>query len=110
MYKTYSSFIGIEVTISFVVSNAFQYFIDAFNTNKVANYSISSIKFDMELKSSKGNIFFYGCLLDTYVDDSNNSIDCIIQSDHCVYGTISENDYLRQERIQKLKEIFNGEL
>lgn len=105
----------VDINMTLVCNNAFQYFLDAFNKNMVSNYPVASVKFDMELRSSKGNMSVYGCYLISYdipfsLVNSTNTVDCVIQADHYIHDAISDEEYLRKERIEKLKEIFDGEL
>jgi hypothetical protein len=69
----------------------------------------------MELIGSKRNVRFYNCYLNEYnfpivLSGLNNIINCRITSDYYVYDSFSDEESLRKERIEKLKEIFDGEL
>jgi len=108
---------SIEINMTLVCNNAFQYFLNAFNKNKVSNLPVASVKFDMELQSFKGCMSVYGCYLIshnmsfTHVN-STNTADCSITADYYVYDfdMLKNKDFLRKERKEKLKEIFDGEL
>jgi hypothetical protein len=106
---------SIDINMTLVCNNAFQYFLDAFNKNRVSNFPVSSVKFDMELRSFKGNMSVYGCFLNSYdmpfsLVNSTNTVDCTIQADHYIYDMLRDEEFLRKERKEKLKEIFDGEL
>jgi hypothetical protein len=114
-YPQHPPTVETELSITFSFNNSFHYFLNAFNKNMVSNYPVSSVKFDMELRSSKGNMRFYGCYLNGYnmpISSSglNNTVDCTIQSDYYMYEKISDEEFLRKERKEKLNEIFDGEL
>jgi hypothetical protein len=112
----FNATLSINVNISFKQSSALYCFLNSYNNHLVHSFSISSVKFDMEFRSSIYNkLSFYGCVLENNfisysMNNVNNTVDCSITADHYINHMLTDEEHLRKERKEKLNEIFDGEL